>query len=90
MSRIAARRWSSCPFNLVEVIGNMEVHSADVLHQRYREIHRWAGEIDLELEHCGGDLKDETAKTPTEDVYGLLGDVVLGLTPLGEPYRSYS
>jgi len=58
----------------------------DVLHER-REANADidAGEIVLELEPAGGDLKPTTS-----DVENLRGNIVLGLKLLGEPYRSYS
>jgi len=49
-----------------------------------------AGEIGLELEPGGGDLKDKTAKPTTLDVENLRGNIVLGLKLRGEPHRSYS
>ena len=64
---------------------------ADVLDQRRGEnAVIEAGEIVLELEPGGGDLKVETAKPTTLDVKNLRGNTVLGLKLLGEPYRSYS
>jgi len=49
-----------------------------------------AGEIILELEPGGGDLKGETAKPTTLDVENLRGNIVLGLKLLGETHRPYS
>ena len=64
---------------------------ADVLHQRRgANADIEAGEIVLDLEPGGGDLKDETAKPTILEVENLRGNIVLGLKLLGEPCRTYS
>ena len=70
---------------------NWKHGGADALHERCgANANIEAGEVVLELEPGGGDLKDETAKSTTLDVENLRRNIVLGLELLGEPYRSYS
>ena len=59
---------------------------ADVLHQRRgANADIEAGEIVLELEPGGGDLKDENAQPTTLDVEDLRGNIMLGLELLESP-----